>query len=582
MEAEARRAVEAWRAGRVAGQGAREEMVADDVLDLLSFSVLGDEDEPTAPPLGPGATLGDAHLDLLAPFVGRGEGAFRRACVAVRGVAAVSRMPRAEDVPKALAHAEEARVAVASDRPAAPLLLAAYLERALGDLWQEEEEEEGGAGLRPRMTKDLLASEHVQKRLGPRGHLFLRCVVGPPTSLNLRNLLWHGFLPAFSFDPRWTSLLAHLVCWCGSLLRRPHRQALRPAAAFAEAERVLERQAAALGWDAAPPAPGRLEAAAAASPHLAAGRLRDAEAAAAAWREGRADEAVALLAPVLESSLRLAHVAGGGHLGTLYAESDVLYTTLDAMLAEGAPAGRWLGDGLRGALADLLASRAGPRVREAVAHAEVAAQDTPRTAAALLVRACAELLEGEREGRSPPTLRRSWQRCFTPEAAARRALDVLQRRCAAAAASHPPGAVFRPRGAAAVSSDELRAAADAVRERAPPPASPGTHALPHPRAVVQWCRACGALLDAAEAAGRASSEAGRDGKAREAAAMAAAASDAAAALARLAAATSVPAARARRVAMLLERAAAGESVAGAASRLLEALKFAAAEETERP
>ena len=59
----------------------------------------------------------------------------------------------------------------------------------------------------PNMIKDLLAADEVRRVLGPGKVSTLQLLIGPPTGLNLRNLLWHGYLPLSEFD----EILPHMT-----------------------------------------------------------------------------------------------------------------------------------------------------------------------------------------------------------------------------------------------------------------------------------------------------------------------------------------------------------------------------------
>ncbi|KAL4237582.1 hypothetical protein ACF0H5_002296 [Mactra antiquata] len=69
-------------------------------------------------------------------------------------------------------------------------------ERALGDLYLFK-----GPPPCPSMLKDLLVSSQLKDLLGEEVLQVLRVLIGPPTSLNLRNVSWHGF-PAPGEIPR--------------------------------------------------------------------------------------------------------------------------------------------------------------------------------------------------------------------------------------------------------------------------------------------------------------------------------------------------------------------------------------------
>ncbi|CAG8570016.1 12295_t:CDS:2 [Acaulospora morrowiae] len=62
----------------------------------------------------------------------------------------------------------------------------------------------------PNLIRDLLISPPLVRLLGEDIVFFLRCLIGPPSSINLRNVLWHGFISPKEFLPvpaKWYSAL---------------------------------------------------------------------------------------------------------------------------------------------------------------------------------------------------------------------------------------------------------------------------------------------------------------------------------------------------------------------------------------
>lgn len=110
-------------------------------------------------------------------------------------------------------------------RYCACLGLTSILERSIQDLhWSQ-------FGHTPTMLKELLCSDHLEKLLGCNVMKFLNVIVGPPTSLNIRNLLWHGF-GSSAHDEAVESfywIVFFCVHWIGFILHRKnitvsHRQ----------------------------------------------------------------------------------------------------------------------------------------------------------------------------------------------------------------------------------------------------------------------------------------------------------------------------------------------------------------------
>lgn len=69
------------------------------------------------------------------------------------------------------------------------LKLTVIIERVLGDVFVTVSQ------IRkcPSLLKDLLKTEELKKTFGEVAVTILQTLMGPPVSLNLRNVLWHGF-----------------------------------------------------------------------------------------------------------------------------------------------------------------------------------------------------------------------------------------------------------------------------------------------------------------------------------------------------------------------------------------------------
>ena len=77
----------------------------------------------------------------------------------------------------------------AADHNLCLLLLTSSLEHALGDVYLSY----SSASQCPSLLKDLLATRELKEVFGNTVVSLLHIVIGPPSSLNLRNVLWHGF-----------------------------------------------------------------------------------------------------------------------------------------------------------------------------------------------------------------------------------------------------------------------------------------------------------------------------------------------------------------------------------------------------
>ena len=77
----------------------------------------------------------------------------------------------------------------AADHNLCLLLLTSSLEHALGDVYLSY----SSASQCPSLLKDLLATQELKEVFGVTVVSLLHILIGPPSSLNLRNVLWHGF-----------------------------------------------------------------------------------------------------------------------------------------------------------------------------------------------------------------------------------------------------------------------------------------------------------------------------------------------------------------------------------------------------
>lgn len=107
------------------------------------------------------------------------------------------------------------------------LVATSIVERSLGDLFLLN-----GQPPCPSMLKDLLQTEELQDILGPHMILILRTVIGPPTSLNIRNVVWHGFPYPGEIPRRCIWFILVIFPTIGSILQQqqicslPHRNPL--------------------------------------------------------------------------------------------------------------------------------------------------------------------------------------------------------------------------------------------------------------------------------------------------------------------------------------------------------------------
>ena len=72
----------------------------------------------------------------------------------------------------------------------AMLLMSSLLERTLGDLYMTV----ANTSQCPSLLKDLLSTSELKELFGNTAITCLHVLIGPPCGLNLRNILWHGFI----------------------------------------------------------------------------------------------------------------------------------------------------------------------------------------------------------------------------------------------------------------------------------------------------------------------------------------------------------------------------------------------------
>ncbi|XP_023370424.1 endoplasmic reticulum membrane-associated RNA degradation protein isoform X2 [Otolemur garnettii] len=90
--------------------------------------------------------------------------------------------------------------------------LTSCLERALGDVFLLVGKE------CPFLLRDLLASEELAEVFGQSVMNVLKVFLGSPRGLNLRNILWHGFVSPQEIPPKYCSMMVVLTAGLGQLL----------------------------------------------------------------------------------------------------------------------------------------------------------------------------------------------------------------------------------------------------------------------------------------------------------------------------------------------------------------------------
>lgn len=96
-------------------------------------------------------------------------------------------------------------------------ILSTIVERLVGSIFLSQS---GGEKPILRTLSELLSTQEIHDVLGGTTVFIVRCLIGPPIALNLRNVIWHGFLSdADPFRPEFTSLLFLIYV---SIAKRAH------------------------------------------------------------------------------------------------------------------------------------------------------------------------------------------------------------------------------------------------------------------------------------------------------------------------------------------------------------------------
>ncbi|XP_066452197.1 endoplasmic reticulum membrane-associated RNA degradation protein isoform X2 [Eleutherodactylus coqui] len=259
------------------------------------------------------------------------------------------------------------------------------LERSLGDVYLIIGKD------CPFLLRDLLASQELAKIFSQSVMNVLRVFLGSPLSLNLRNILWHGFASPHEIPPKYCSMLLLLSAGLGQLLQLwltnagmsvVHRSPfvfsnLQEVAVFQDlnenvlstAERLIEK-----------------------SKFVLAHMIPFWTEVIFAFRQGRYADCTILLLPQLEAGLRLTFCAVNGcPERMLTAESTSLYTTFDEILSKHLNDGSQnllpgtLGESAMEFLWDVLNHSEGPRVRDHLSHGEIQLWEFPKPLASELL-----------------------------------------------------------------------------------------------------------------------------------------------------------------------------------------------------
>ncbi|XP_049274747.1 endoplasmic reticulum membrane-associated RNA degradation protein isoform X1 [Rhipicephalus sanguineus] len=261
------------------------------------------------------------------------------------------------------------------DDPCGPVLailrITAILEHSLGNVLFEK-------GIQvPFLLKDILTAPQLHETFGPELMTLLKVIVGPPQSLNLRNVMWHGFVRPEEVDSRYAYLLICIVLSLGEQMMLRHGvdgQNMQRRKCFS-----LERYATVLDdFQGVHFSQEQFLSVLESSSLVLPGRM-------AYWRtcmdllsKGLYAECLTLALPQLECVLRVLYtkVNECSHR-LLTAEMSTLYTTMDEVLAKEMESGSTnalriaLGDPHFEMLLDVFSYLEGPRLRDKISHGEV-------------------------------------------------------------------------------------------------------------------------------------------------------------------------------------------------------------------
>ncbi|XP_075453147.1 endoplasmic reticulum membrane-associated RNA degradation protein isoform X3 [Ascaphus truei] len=252
------------------------------------------------------------------------------------------------------------------------------LERSLGDVYLMIGKD------CPFLLRDLLASAELAEVFSPPVMDVLRVFLGSPESLNLRNILWHGFASPYEIPPKYCSMLILLTAGLGQLLKTYLAQTAsslehRPYFVFHDLQELhvfpdLNDEALSLAEKLVNKSTFVLQ-------HMTPFWTE----AIIAFRQGRYANCAILLLPQLETGLRLIFTTVNKcpHR-MLTAESSSLYTTFDEVLAKQLNSDSdnqvplTLGEPAMEFLWDFLNYQEGPRVRDHLSHGEIQCSEFPR------------------------------------------------------------------------------------------------------------------------------------------------------------------------------------------------------------
>ncbi|XP_030855378.1 endoplasmic reticulum membrane-associated RNA degradation protein [Strongylocentrotus purpuratus] len=266
------------------------------------------------------------------------------------------------------------------------LVTTSVLEKALGDVYLMKNKP------CPSLLKDLLITQELQSFFGCHALFCLRVLMGPPTSLNLRNILWHGFASPGEIPSRYSSFLLVLTASLGYMLHSlgihpssiPHRTQID----FQKHVPLLHNKFPVL----LPDHLNTLSKEVCERGLICQSHVSMWEQAAHYYEIERYNLCVMILCPLLEHLIRLIFAkANRCPERVLTAESTVLFTTFDEMLCAELSDGNpnllipAISEPFMDLLMDLLVHPDGPRLRDRISHGEVDIHGVPREVASFTI-----------------------------------------------------------------------------------------------------------------------------------------------------------------------------------------------------
>ncbi|XP_022083028.1 endoplasmic reticulum membrane-associated RNA degradation protein-like [Acanthaster planci] len=272
------------------------------------------------------------------------------------------------------------------------LLSTAALERALGDVFLLKSNDPC-----PAMLKNLLATQELVDTFGESAISLLRILIGPPVSLNLRNILWHGFAAPDEIPQRYSTFLLIVTASLGQLLEElnipsssiPHREPLLlpqidtevfkqtfPDIHVTDLDHLLELFST--------------------SQFFHKPMLPYCKEALDYFRAERYGITCVLLLPQLENGVRFLFAEANDCPERILTAESEYFTTFDEMLCPHMSDETvhnvlipTLGDSYMEMLLDILAHPEGPRLRDHISHGELDLQSMTRATAGHIISICA-------------------------------------------------------------------------------------------------------------------------------------------------------------------------------------------------